>query len=189
MKLAALIGTNHANQYPGNIHGHADIFTSYILKVAKARVVDLIAEEMSREALTKARVEKSSVQLAAEELRLLHLFCDPDSEERTALKILDHEQLKQRRGLVHAFDDQIDLLEQDEKEYWPLREAEWLARLQQTNHSKLLFVLGANHVESFASLLSSNKYKVEILNSRWRPENNGVDINPGLERLTGFSHF
>lgn len=56
MKLALLIGANHAHQLPGKACGQAEAFSSFVETVAQAERVDLIAEEMSIEALVAGRL-------------------------------------------------------------------------------------------------------------------------------------
>lgn len=167
MAFVALIGTNHANQFPGNPHGRADLFSEFLASQARDLAAHLLAEEMSTEALHRAKVEESSVQRVARALELDHLFCDPDTRERSILGIPDYEQLKHRRGLKHVLGDNVSLLEQDERTYWPLREAEWLRRLQESESERIVLVVGPNHVQSFATALCNNSYEITIITDRW----------------------
>ncbi len=169
MNSAALIGVNHAHQYPGHKDGHSDLFVQFVAQQAVSLAVDLIAEEMSREALAKARVSLSSVEVAACSIGVRHLLCDPDSDERKVLGIPSYEELREARGIRRycVFEKEQKLLEEDERSYWPIREKEWLRRIAGTNHNRLLYVLGSNHVESFASLLQQAQYHVDVISPRW----------------------
>lgn len=167
MKSAALVGANHAHQYPGHPQGRADLFSQFVTQQAEHARVDLIAEEMSREALAMKKVGHSSVETAAGALLIRHLLCDPDSAERRALGIPSYEELKARRGISNAFGAETALLEADTRSYWPIREREWLNRLSQVGHEKVLFILGPDHVDSFTTLLQDAGYQVNVINRRW----------------------
>jgi hypothetical protein len=167
MTTAVLVGANHAHQLPGNPSGRADLFREFVAQQARACRVDLIAEEMSREALAKWKVEKSSVQAAAESVHVKHLLCDPDSAERKALGIPSYEELKAARGASHLSGEDEELLKNDERTYWPIREKEWLKRVANINHRRVLFVIGPDHVESFSFLLQEACYRVQVLSVRW----------------------
>lgn len=167
MNFVALIGANHAHQYPGNVHGRANQFEDFLTSQVRDLSVDLLAEEMSAEALQRAKVVESSVQRVARELKVPHLLCDPDSIQRSALGIPDFEELKRKRNLKLVVDEDAALLEQDERLYWPVREAEWLRRLQRAEFGRAIFVTGPNHVLSFEDLLRRNSYEVQIITERW----------------------
>jgi len=87
-----LIGTNHANQYVGNKHGDSAQFTDYLHRVCSAHKVDLLAEEMSTEALEENSAKSTALELAIT-LGISHIFCDPSRGERTALGIPTNEKL------------------------------------------------------------------------------------------------
>ena len=167
MKVAALVGANHAHQYPGNPHGRSDLFASFLIAQAKSLGVDLIAEEMSLAALEMAKVKQSTVQVVAQSLHIPHLFCDPNESEREALGIPSYEELKKLRKIEHVFGAEEQLLLADEKGYWPVREREWLTRLGKTRHNKVLFVHGPDHSSALAQLLEANNYEVQVLFQRW----------------------
>lgn len=169
MKSAALIGINHADQYPGHKDGRSDLFCKFVTKQAISLAVDFIAEEMSREALLKEKVYLSSVEIAAWSIGVRHRLCDPDSAERKALGIPSFDELREARGFSRYISEREEKqLEADERLYWPIREKEWLDRIQGANHSSLLFILGAQHVESFARLLEQAQYHVNVISPRWR---------------------
>lgn len=167
MRFAALIGANHAHQYPGHRHGNSDTFESFVTRVATQLQVDLLAEEMSREALDNAKVSHSSVNAVSDRMQLPHILCDPDSAERCELGIPSYDELKKRRGFNYVYAEEARMLESDERSFWSVREREWLRRLGATPHQRVLFVLGPNHVQSFQQLLAVSGYKVEIVCLRW----------------------
>jgi hypothetical protein len=167
MNVAALVGANHAHQHPGSSYGRSDLFASFLIAQATLLRVDLLAEEMSTDALAKVGVKQSTVQEVALSLHIQHLFCDPNEVERKALGIPNYEELKKRRSIDHVFGAQEQLLVADERSYWPVREQEWLTRLRKTRHNKVLFVHGPDHTAAFARLLEKNGYEVQVLCQRW----------------------
>lgn len=100
----------------------------------------LLAEEFSAEACGLSRVSASVAQLVAHELGIAHLFCDPTTEER-------------RRHGITSHDD---------------RECFWLERLLTVKPTRLLFVCGDSHQETFGDKLRSAGYDVEILSRGWK---------------------
>jgi len=133
MKLASLVGANHAEQYPGSEHGHTEMFCRFLEQQATASSADLLAEEMNLSALARAQVSHSTVQRVATALMIRHVLCDPNETERRALGIPSYEELKMRRNFVKIFAAEEALLEEDERCYWPVREREWLDSLTRLN--------------------------------------------------------
>ena len=169
MKSAALIGINHADQYPRHKDDRSDLFCKFVKQQAISLAVDFIAEEMSREVLVRKKVYLSSVEIAAWSICVRHRLCDPDSAERKALGIPSYDELMEARGIsLYSISEMEEkLLEADERLYWPIREKEWLDRIQGANHRSLLFILGAQHVESFARLLEQAQYHVNDISPQW----------------------
>jgi hypothetical protein len=52
---------------------------------------------------------------------------------------------------------------------WPAREGFWLERLRQVTFARCAFVLGAKHVETFGTLLSTEGFTVHVAHSHWEP--------------------
>ena len=116
----------------------ADAFKQYVLQVVRTHAVVTVAEEMSVEALRGRHTVGREV---AKEAKLSHLFFDPTVSERKALGI--------------SRDDAFSGM---------LREGEWLRRLKDHSKYPVLFVCGANHVNSFARLCLNEKLTPTILN-------------------------
>ncbi len=100
----------------------------------------LLAEEFSTEACDLSGVSASVAQLVARELGIAHLFCDPTTEER------------KRHGIT-SHDD---------------RECFWLERLLTVKPTRVLFVCGDTHLETFGDKLRSAGYEVAILSRGWQ---------------------
>lgn len=164
-----LVGTNHANQYVGNKYGDSAQFTEYLRSVCSTHEVDLLAEEMSIEALEKNSAKSTALELART-LGITHLFCDPNRRERTALGIPTDDELRTSLGFrKYLLNHQIDRFEDAERSYWPLREEEWIRRVEACSFSICLFIVGSNHVSSFSDIVRSRGMPLQVLHQRWMP--------------------
>ncbi|WP_343654518.1 hypothetical protein [Paraburkholderia caribensis] len=135
-----LIGTRHSAQKGllGAPEHEYQEFRELVEQSVSALGIRTIGEEMSRAALGENTF--SIARQAAERAEIIHLFCDPNHEEREALKI--------REGDVHA------------------REAEWMRRLQSIEFP-VLFICGATHVAAFASICRNEAIDVTVLHDDW----------------------
>lgn len=76
-----------------------------------------------------------------------HVFCDPDQAERNAL---------------YAASSTTE--EEDRSRGYPIRESEWLRRIDHLLPDTLiLFICGANHVDTFAQKLDVRKIAVKVI--------------------------
>ncbi|WP_028221941.1 hypothetical protein [Paraburkholderia oxyphila] len=145
MKLY-LIGTAHSFQKRLRCAPSAcsDEFKNFVVYAAVCHSVRTIGEELSKSVLGT-----DVISLCAEvagELSISHLYCDPDNAERVA----------------------AGLPVEDCPSTWGPREEEWLARLD-INEFPVLFVCGANHVDSFAEKCRARGIAVEVLKHDWEP--------------------
>ena len=143
-----LIGLNHGYQLRGYSQMDWAAFDVYLCGFCQVEKTDLVAEEMCEEWLRLYREEGvtgSVVKDVAMRLGVRHLFCDPDSGERIRL------------GIPSG------------KEGWPERERCWWAKLQEIDFTRCTFVLGTQHVASFATLLASEGVDVRIGSRNWEP--------------------
>ncbi len=139
---------------------------SYLSDVCLQNKIVAVGEEMSVEVLSDYESLESVPMHLAKKLNLQHYFCDPSPTERVNLKIQQDNDIK-----IHGF---INNLPEEEisnliKAEYAKREAYWLNQLQLFNKWPLLFICGAKHVESFASLLINNGIKVEVAAKDWEP--------------------
>ena len=164
-----LVGTNHAHQFVNHKDGDHENFANYLKKVYQEENVELIAEELSEEAILKWCAADSTARKLANENGIQHLFCDPNKKERVALGILDYEQLKIKNGWNNVTPEQHTFLLNEEKKYWPARENYWLEKILSANFQNCLFIIGASHVTQFSNLISSKGHVCEVIIERWNP--------------------
>ena len=111
-----------------------------------------VAEEMSKEVLKRRLCpdESFACQLA-DELGVGHRYCDPDTATRKKLSIPNGKQ-------GHA-----------------KRERYWLEQLQTFDRFPALFIMGADHFESFRDLLRQSGFEVVELERDWVPSDYVTD--------------
>lgn len=140
------IGTSHTYQ-KGMLCAPAgcyDEFKSLVRDVAQRYGVKTIAEELSAECL--GAIAASLCAEVANDLSIYHLFCDPNKAERQA----------------------AGLPLEDCPATWGPRECEWLRRLGGCEFP-VMFVCGANHVDSFSAKCGDKGIAVEVLARDWQP--------------------
>ena len=169
-----LVGTNHANQLTGYKDGAAEKFRLYLAHICNAETIDLLAEELNEEAIVlwqRKGAQDSTARLLATAHEIPHLFCDPNAHERRALGIPSYEELRIKFGYGRArTHEQEANLAREERKFWPIREECWRKKVAAISPLRCLFVVGSDHVESFAELLSGHGVVVEIKTRRWEPQ-------------------
>src|SRR5216683_5104087 len=146
-----LIGLNHRYQLRGYAGADWSAFERYLLSYSANKGVDLLAEELSDEAVRKWKAEDSVARHVARCLGVRHLFCDPESGQREALGIRSFGDILAELGPRPT----VDLVEATEREDWRVREQHWLNTLRNVSFTTCVFILGSQHVESFETLLLS----------------------------------
>jgi hypothetical protein len=141
-----LIGTSHRFQKGLRFapEGCYDEFKEMLSAATQSHSVKTIAEEMSEEALGSDTVSLCSE--VAEALAISHVFCDPSKAERVT----------------------AGLPVEDCLATWGQRELEWVARLR-GQRFPVLFVCGANHVDSFAERCRTQGIDVVVMQEDWEP--------------------
>ena len=133
---------------------------------------DLIAEEASDEWIAAHGHAAASVaKEVAEQLRIQHLFCDPDTGQRRAIGLKVGEEL-----VIHAMAlsretgrEWTDIHGEEIEKGFPIREAVWLERLEgrDPNNRSVIFVCGAGHVDTFSGALYARQILASIHCRDW----------------------
>ncbi len=144
------------------------------MSIASQTGVTAIAEELSTEALARIEPDTSAHSVAkqiASSQGLKHVYCDPDSNERLEAGIPTDEELGRRAHAEWMRTDEPmgDALRRFRTETYPAREEIWLSRLRVNTNlkQKILFICGADHIDSFSSLLANNDISFEVLERDW----------------------
>ena len=147
-------------------------FEIYLEAAAKSLNVSMIAEEACEEWVLRHGQGASSVARdVAKRLGIEHLFCDPDSQERRAIGLkVGPELTEYARKVAATTGRQFDEVYREErgKGFAP-REAIWIERLgnHEPNNHSLIFVCGADHVETFKSALDARHIMGEVYCRDW----------------------
>jgi hypothetical protein len=145
-----LIGTCHDYQLRGEFSkvtsNQRDGFIAMLRDLTKRNAICGIGEEMNKEGLKRHFcLAESFARQVADELGIEHRYCDPDSATRKRLGIPESE-----AG-------------------WPQRERYWLEQLQALNRFPALFIMGAEHFESFRDLLRQAGFEAIEVERDWVP--------------------
>jgi len=131
--------------------------------------IDLIAEELSEDAIALWRASGSAARNVASRLSITHLFCDPSIEERKSLGILMPKEIAAMQGFGQFWTSHQDaVIIAEERKMWPIRESFWLERLRTLSFNECVFILGTEHVDSFGSLLRREGFTVQVNCTNWK---------------------
>lgn len=149
-----ILGTSHRYQFRDSgirISEHQR-FDKMIRQYVKDLDICGIAEECNHEALANLGIQKSSVEDIAAKLSLPHHYCDPDMKTRNSLGIYQENRI---RALAHLHDEELseEVIQRRTRESLIRREHYWANELKALNIWPVLFVCGANHAQSFATVL------------------------------------
>jgi hypothetical protein len=168
--ICYLIGTNHAHQLEGDKNGDSVAFAAYLTAFCSDNRIDLMAEELNEQAITRWKAQGSVVRSVASRLSICHLFCDPGREDRQRLGLLTDMEAAKKLGYELSWTQEQDAaVKAEARGTWPARERFWLDHLRQVPFNRCAFVLGAEHVQTFGSLLSSEGFTVHVAQSHWKP--------------------
>lgn len=150
-----LIGVNHKYQLGPDgaipVDATPEDFAEFgnLLRAVIARHgIRGIAEEMSLFALRKHFVSGDSFPYrVAIEIGLPHRYCDPDADTRRALSIVSMKQ----------------------------REQYWIKELITFDTFPVLFILGADHIDSFEGLLVESALQPFVIARDWEPCSNPTE--------------
>ena len=165
----SLIGLNHCHQLVGHANASKK-FRYYLKDHCLKEQPDLIAEELSEDAIKQWKARDSVARKIAKTLRVRHLFCDPSIDERKALGIKSWQEIVQELGYGPVLKREQSLeVDKIEKSHWEARERFWLDKLIEQQSDRTVFLVGADHVDRFVALLAVNGIQTIIINGDWQP--------------------
>lgn len=173
MELLMIFGTAHSLQM-GSATKDTErdcLLKEEVESVCATNKIALIAEEMSNEALMRAKIPRTIGQLVASEQRIDHLFCDPPSELRSVLGIRDTQAIKLDALLENWTEERRD---GEIKKSWSLREDCILSCIQSVKRERVLLICGANHVQEFASKAKSRGVSVGVICEDWEYDKGSI---------------
>ncbi len=150
--MVYLVGVDHQVQHNGQPmtpkrEEATRAFYTFLELKAKDLNISMFAEEFNDDALRNSCASAATVRDLAHRLGLKHRFCEPTRQERKELGISK---------------------DRDRREQF------WLSCLEpHLNSETILFVCGADHLESFQNKLLGKGVKAKIL-----PEQYGIGLAP-----------
>lgn len=160
MRPAAVIivGTSHSIQIASRK------LKPFLERLCGNFTVSAVAEEMNEEALLESNCTTSIPMQVANALRLPHRFCDPNTAERARLDIRQENDILISAYQANLSKTEVALCLADSH---TKRESYWLDQLRDLNVWPVLFVCGANHVDSFCDLLRHEDIAVRVAVDDW----------------------
>lgn len=167
-----LLGTDHSIQWEPStpaphLSAKLERFGIFIQNAAQLHEVDGIAEESSHE--VEILRGKSIARRVAETAKpsLVYIPCEPSRQERKALGIPTDVDIL--RNAPRELGPELEAHRAAELlRYFPTREKFWIERLRQFPLPSILFVLGANHVQTFTRRLAESGIPWEIVSLDWQ---------------------
>lgn len=170
-----ILGTSHDYQWK-----YSSTFNDQILTIISQYKIKCIAEEFSLEACEINNIRNSILFEIASEMKLKHLYCDPNPEERKLLGIPNAGTIKDIHGGIikqHILDLKTNQIHENpeyfqrkkeiEPKLWPKRENEWIKRII-TNcdiNQNILMVIGKDHTKTFTNRLLELQINFELVES------------------------
>ncbi|MCZ6804409.1 MAG: hypothetical protein O7D86_10865 [Proteobacteria bacterium] len=143
-----LIGVDHSVQhngragYSGNKFNELRLgFSEHLRQLVLKHKANVLAEELNEEVLDKFNASDSTARALAKELNIEHIFCEPSITRREELGI---------KNIGNP-------------DNYELRENEWLTKLTEFTDKTIVFVIGAEHIDTFSSRAIEEGYSVKIL--------------------------
>jgi hypothetical protein len=162
MRTVALIGTSHTYQRPG--HATESEFRGLINQACASLKVRAIAEEASLEALAQKHASHSICEEIAKAAGLSHRYCDPNNEQRNALNIKGKQDIE---WLGFWGNWSPEKIQQEVAASHAIRERYWRTQLLQPDCWPVVFVCGADHIDSFCSMLKNEGFHVDVIVRDW----------------------
>jgi hypothetical protein len=132
--------------------------------------VRAVAEEMNEEALAERNCTSTIPMEISSALQIPHKCCDPNRTERAKLEIRQENEIKIQAWLSGTTLSDSDLIARV-KESYATRERYWLEQLRTLNVWPVLFICGADHVESFCDLLKQQGIATHVAAEDWASNN------------------
>lgn len=146
-RMLYLIGVDHSVQHDGcagyegsTFERLRNEFPTFLDGVARRIGATVIAEELNEDVLNKFGATKSVADTVASQMNIKHVFCEPSISER----------------------EQLGMKGTNNPDDFSRREDFWLNKLVTLKGERILFILGADHVESFSERAKNAGFLVNV---------------------------
>lgn len=167
-RLVYLHATNHNTQHLGIDHSRegARVLDRFVRDFCGRELVQAVAEEFTEDMCARFGVSESVCAGVARDMGIMHVYCDMSDAERRTAGVPSQEEVLRRLGAGEG-----GILTREEwaeydsvvRDSFPIREDRWLMALARLQCDSVLFVCGGDHLESFARLLQSRGWAVQIV--------------------------
>lgn len=161
--MIIVVGTSHT------IQTTTSELKPFLDNLCREFKVCVVAEEMSKEALAENNCTASIPMQVASALRVPHLFCDPNREERARLEIHQENDIR-IEAFLSTVTSETEIAARIAESHTK-RERYWLEQLRNLNTWPVLFICGADHVTSFCQLLRQEGIAMHVAAEDWIPDN------------------
>ncbi|UJB19195.1 MULTISPECIES: hypothetical protein [Lysobacter] len=168
MPTVLIVGTSHEYQRrtsDGAINTIND-FAEYLRQIIDANDVAAIAEEMSAAALEEHGLQNSVAQEICTRFGIPHALADPGPQEREHLGIQQRNEIAVAGFFGGLSPEEI---EARVRRSYDTREEYWIAKLGELGAYPMVFICGADHVNSFRDKLLAQGHDAVVLTSNWIP--------------------
>jgi hypothetical protein len=168
-----IIGTSHHYQF-GAGAGFGDeycsrtdenAFIEMLSNVVRKTNSNAIAEELNPQAVIDIPSSTPIIKNLTKQLGISHSYCDPDRNQRFELEIKDENEIRISLDLLSGHDTKIQELV---NESYQRREDEWLKRLCKISASDIIFVCGANHINTFTPKAIKAGFLAKVVYDCWQ---------------------
>lgn len=177
--LVRLVGTSHryqvwsdairAGRFAYANARELEAFERFISDACRLHRVSVLAEEMNECAVVARTGGASVAKLVADRLEIQHLFCDPAFGQRESFDGCAVLSTQYGSDQVRRYEK---IAERTHLPAWHVaaRELWWLGRLRKLpSATTILFICGADHIDTFFALLKSHDIEAEIYERDWVP--------------------
>lgn len=161
----SIIGTNHEHQYC-RLGKNSLNFVSLIKSVLTNSQFDLVAEELSKDAIDQENALGSVAKNVPDELEISHLFVDLGVIERKELGIVGFKQIvKVVCGGSVVKPELREEVERRDKAEWDIKEWAWIEKIEKSGRNTILFICGSDHVDRIINKCHSKNIKHSVVTS------------------------
>lgn len=159
-----LFGLTHDCQcYNGKNDEQAESLKIEVNRLLKDNKITILAEEYNQDALKETNGKQTVLQTIKDDNPILkHIFCEMSASMRCDNQIPTRNFIIQKRWLNDQ-DISDDAVREEMRKYYPIREKYWLSKILKHKDEQILFLCGADHIESFSKLLFDNKIENKTL--------------------------
>ncbi|HLC99685.1 MAG TPA: hypothetical protein VJC11_01860 [Patescibacteria group bacterium] len=157
-----LLGINHGVQFQKESE-QTKKFLAYLKQKTRDLKIVFIVEEWSRDVSRERKVQTTTIEDLARDLKVEHQYCDPGEKERKQLGIPSIKETEGVLGLSRWYSSpDASRVQEEQRKFNPIRESYWFDVIRNKVHSDMIFICGSDHLFTFKELLVKNGCKVKI---------------------------